>query len=44
MEHKNENQQNTNSGMNPNLKSLLIFVIVFIIAFFGTRALMAYLK
>lgn len=44
MEHKNEDQQNTNKGMNPNVKSLLIFVIVFIIGFFGTRFVMAYLK
>ena len=39
-----ENQENNKPPMNPNVKSVLIFAIVFIIAFFGTRALMAYFK
>lgn len=39
-----EKPQNDKPKMNSNLKSILIFAIVFIIAFFGTKALMAYFK
>lgn len=39
-----ENQENKKPQMNSNVKSILIFAIVFIIAFFGTRAVMAYFK
>ena len=44
MKNKTENEPNPNSEKNPYLKPILIFVIVFAIAFFGTRTLMAYFK